>query len=64
MSYLRILRRLSRHQEEEWQGILLKVPFGLGVDAIPFTSPEDLMKILPKAMSNMFREAFVELTYF
>jgi hypothetical protein len=28
-------------------------PFGIGVGAIPFTSPEDLMKNLPKAMSNM-----------
>ena len=28
-------------------------PFG-GSEAIPFTSPEDLMKNLPKAMSNMF----------
>jgi hypothetical protein len=27
-------------------------PFGVG--AVPFTSPEDLMKNLPKAMSNMF----------
>jgi hypothetical protein len=27
-------------------------PFGIGVGA--FTSPEDLMKNLPKAMSNMF----------
>jgi hypothetical protein len=23
-------------------------------EAVPFTSPEDLMKNLPKAMSNMF----------
>jgi len=29
-------------------------PFGIGLGAIPFTSPEDLMKNLPKAMSNMF----------
>jgi hypothetical protein len=30
-------------------------PFGnSGDEAIPFTSPEDLMKNLPKAMSNMF----------
>ena len=28
-------------------------PFGIGVGAVPFTSPEDLMKNLPKAMSNM-----------
>jgi hypothetical protein len=30
-------------------------PFGVG--AVPFTSPEDLMKNLPKAMSNMFGDA-------
>jgi hypothetical protein len=29
-------------------------PFGNSGEAIPFTSPEDLMKNLPKAMSNMF----------
>jgi hypothetical protein len=29
-------------------------PFGVGVGPVPFTSPEDLMKNLPKAMSNMF----------
>jgi hypothetical protein len=29
-------------------------PFGIGVGAVPFSSPEDLMKNLPKAMSNMF----------
>jgi|SRR5215216_2492137 hypothetical protein len=29
-------------------------PFGVGIGAVPFTSPEDLMKNLPKAMSNMF----------
>ena len=28
-------------------------PFGIGMGAVPFTSPEDLMKNLPKAMSNM-----------
>ena len=28
-------------------------PFGIGIGAVPFTSPEDLMKNLPKAMSNM-----------
>jgi hypothetical protein len=28
-------------------------PFNIGVGAIPFTSPEDLMKNLPKAMSNI-----------
>jgi hypothetical protein len=28
-------------------------PFGIGVGAVPFSSPEDLMKNLPKAMSNM-----------
>jgi hypothetical protein len=28
-------------------------PFGKGGEAIPFTSPEDLMKNLPKVMSNM-----------
>ena len=28
-------------------------PFGVGIGAVPFTSPEDLMKNLPKAMSNM-----------
>ena len=28
-------------------------PFGVGVGAVPFSSPEDLMKNLPKAMSNM-----------
>ena len=27
--------------------------FGIGIGAVPFTSPEDLMKNLPKAMSNM-----------
>jgi hypothetical protein len=27
--------------------------FGLGIGAVPFTSPEDLMKNLPEAMSNM-----------
>jgi hypothetical protein len=32
-----------------------KVPSGGGSgEAVPFTSPEDLMKNLPKAMSNMF----------
>jgi hypothetical protein len=29
-------------------------PFGNSGEAVPFTSPEDLMKNLPKAMSNMF----------
>ena len=29
-------------------------PFGIGLGAIPFTSPEDLMKNLPKAISNIF----------
>lgn len=28
-------------------------PFGIGVGAVPFSSPEDLMKNLPKAMSNI-----------
>jgi hypothetical protein len=28
-------------------------PFGIGVGAVPFSSPEDLMKNLPKSMSNM-----------
>jgi hypothetical protein len=28
-------------------------PFGKNGEAIPFTSPEDLMKNLPKVMSNM-----------
>jgi hypothetical protein len=28
-------------------------PFGKSGEAIPFTSPEDLMKDLPKVMSNM-----------
>jgi len=28
--------------------------FGMGIGGIPFTSPEDLMKNLPKALSNMF----------
>ena len=28
-------------------------PFGKSGEAIPFTSPEDLMKNLPKVMSNM-----------
>ena len=28
-------------------------PFGIGIGAVPFTSPEDLMKNLPKAMPNM-----------
>jgi hypothetical protein len=28
-------------------------PFGKSGEAIPFTSPEDLMKNLPKLMSNM-----------
>ena len=27
---------------------------GVGIGAVPFTSPDDLMKNLPKAMSNMF----------
>jgi hypothetical protein len=31
-----------------------KSGFGNSGEAIPFTSPEDLMKNLPKAMSNMF----------
>jgi hypothetical protein len=31
-----------------------KSGFGNSDEAIPFTSPEDLMKNLPKAMSNMF----------
>ena len=29
-------------------------PFGVGIGAVPFTSPEDLMKNLPKALSNIF----------
>jgi hypothetical protein len=29
-------------------------PFGGSGEAIPFTSPEDLMKNLPKAISNIF----------
>jgi hypothetical protein len=29
-------------------------PFGKSGEAVPFTSPEDLMKNLPKVMSNMF----------
>jgi hypothetical protein len=29
-------------------------PFGIGIGAVPFTSPEDLMKNLPKTMSNIF----------
>jgi hypothetical protein len=29
-------------------------PFGKNGEVIPFTSPEDIMKNLPKAMSNMF----------
>ena len=28
-------------------------PFGKSGEAVPFTSPEDLMKNLPKVMSNM-----------
>jgi hypothetical protein len=28
-------------------------PFGKSGEALPFTSPEDLMKNLPKVMSNM-----------
>ena len=28
-------------------------PFGKGGEALPFTSPEDIMKNLPKVMSNM-----------
>jgi hypothetical protein len=28
-------------------------PFGKGGEALPFTSPEDIMKNLPKIMSNM-----------
>jgi hypothetical protein len=28
-------------------------PFGVGVDAVPFSSQEDLMKNLPKSMSNI-----------
>jgi hypothetical protein len=29
-------------------------PFGMGIGAVPFTSPEDLMNNLPKALSNIF----------
>ena len=29
-------------------------PFGTSGEVIPFTSPEDIMKNLPKVMSNMF----------
>jgi len=32
-------------------------PFGKSGEAIPFTSPEDLMKNLPKVMSNMLSAA-------
>ena len=32
----------------------LQSPFGNSGEAIPFTSPEDFMKNLPKAMSDMF----------
>jgi hypothetical protein len=32
----------------------LQSPFGNSNKAMPFTSPEDLMKNLPKAMSDMF----------
>jgi hypothetical protein len=28
-------------------------PFGIGAGAVPFSSPEDLMKNLPKSMSNI-----------
>jgi hypothetical protein len=34
-------------------GSYLESPFGKSGEAIPFTSPEDLMKNLPKVMSNM-----------
>jgi hypothetical protein len=35
-------------------------PFGKSGEVIPFTSPEDIMKNLPKAMSNMFGTVQVE----
>jgi hypothetical protein len=31
----------------------IQSPFGIGIGAVQFTSPEDLMKNLPKAVSNM-----------
>ena len=35
-------------------GSYLQSPFGNSGKAMPFTSPEDLMKNLPKTMSDMF----------
>ncbi len=42
--------------KSEWGGgsNYLQGPFGNSGEAIPFTFPEDLMKNLPKALSNMF----------
>ena len=34
-------------------GSCLQSPFGKSGEAMPFTSPEDLMKNLPKVMSNV-----------
>ena len=32
-------------------------------EAVPFTSPEDLMKNLPKVMSNMFGDGWRRFSY-
>ncbi len=40
-------------QREDVQEETFQSPFGIGIGAVPFTSPEDLMKNLSKAMSNM-----------
>jgi hypothetical protein len=37
--------------------------FGLGIGAVPFTSPEDLMKNLPEAMSNMLEGRGMGMPY-
>ena len=37
--------------------------FGLGIGEVPFTSPEDLMKNLPKAMSNMLERRGMGMPY-
>jgi hypothetical protein len=34
--------------------IVIQSPFGNSDKAIPFTSPEDLMRNLPKTLSNVF----------
>ena len=49
--------------KEIWEETSLKAPFGLGIGALPFTSPEDLMKNLPEAMSNMLEGAGMGMPY-